>query len=126
MRVLLDTNFLLIPFQNRIDIFEEIERLIEGKVKFVILSQTLQELRSMKGRELLNARAMLDFIGKQSGKFEIINLQGKADDLIMKVAVEEPGEGFYVATMDKFLRDKLKKAGIKTIFVRGKGHLEIR
>ncbi|MFX1475356.1 MAG: hypothetical protein ACFFCO_07770, partial [Promethearchaeota archaeon] len=42
--VLLDTNFLLLPFQRRIDIFEEIKRLLNSHVEFVVLPEILGEL----------------------------------------------------------------------------------
>ncbi len=125
MKVLLDTNFLLIPFQQHVDVFEQTEKLLVAKVKFVLLASTLQELRAMKGRERLYARAMLQFIDRQTEKFEIVNLQGKTDELISSYAEKHNGEGFYVATMDKVLRGKLKKMGVRSILVRGKGHLEV-
>ncbi|MFH1750791.1 MAG: PIN domain-containing protein [Candidatus Micrarchaeota archaeon] len=124
MRVLLDTNFLLIPFTNHIDIFEECQRLLAGKVEFIILACTLQELRSLKGRQRLYARAMLKFITDQSSKFEIVNIQGKADTLIFEYAEKHNSEGLYVGTMDKELKMKLKKIKVKVLGLRGRGHID--
>lgn len=125
MRVLIDTNFLMIPFKNRVDIFAEFERVLEGKVLFIVLSSSLQELRNIKGKDRLSARAMLDFIANQSEKFEIIKVQGKTDDLIIKFAEKEAKvEETYFATMDKELRDKLRKMGARLIILRGRSHLD--
>lgn len=125
MKVLLDTNFLLIPFSNHVDVFEDIERLLNGKVTFIILASTLQELRSLRGREKMYGRAMLQFIDRLSAKFEIENLQGKTDKLIFEYAEKNNSEELYVATMDKELKDKLKKIKVKVIGLRGKGHLDL-
>ncbi len=125
MRVLLDTNFLLLPFQNHLDIFDGIERLLSQNAKFLVLESSLQELRSLKGREKLYGRAMLDFIAKQGGKFEIIQAKGKTDELVFKYAEKHNGEEFYVATMDKILRDKLRRIRVKCIAVKGKGNVQL-
>ncbi|MFH1443143.1 MAG: PIN domain-containing protein [Candidatus Micrarchaeota archaeon] len=125
MRVLLDTNFLMLPFQNHLDVFEEIGKLLEANVHFIVLAGSLQELKSMKGKERLNARAMLQFVAMQSEKFEIINVQGKTDDLIMEYAKAHKEEGLYIATMDKFLRDKLRRNGCRVIGMKDKGRVAI-
>ncbi|MFW9830614.1 MAG: hypothetical protein ACFFD8_02440, partial [Candidatus Thorarchaeota archaeon] len=44
-KVLLDTNFLLLPFQRRIDVFTEIPRLLGGHVVFLVLPQIMAELK---------------------------------------------------------------------------------
>ncbi|MFH0971641.1 MAG: hypothetical protein V1835_03680 [Candidatus Micrarchaeota archaeon] len=124
MRVLLDTNFLLLPFSNHIDIFEEIQSLLAAKVEFLVLANSLRELRSMKGREKPYANAMLGYIANQGGKFEILQLKGKTDEAIKEFAEKNKSEDFFVATMDKALRDALKKARVRVIILRGKGHLE--
>ncbi|HLC48153.1 MAG TPA: hypothetical protein VJI13_03685 [Candidatus Norongarragalinales archaeon] len=125
MRVLLDTNFLLIPFSNHVDIFEEIGRLLTGKVAFIILASSLQELRSLRGRHKMYARAMLQFIDGSGDKFEIVKLQGKTDRLILEYSEKHNSEDYYVATMDKELKDKLKRVKVRVIGLRGKGHLEM-
>ncbi|MEK6954635.1 MAG: PIN domain-containing protein [Candidatus Micrarchaeota archaeon] len=125
MKVLLDTNFLLIPFTNHVDIFEEIDRALAGGVKFILLSSTLAELRSLRGRERMYARTMLSFINRLRGKFEIVKVQGKTDEIILEYSEKNNSEEFYVATLDKELKAKLKKLKVRTIGMRGKGHVDI-
>ena len=43
-KIMLDTNFLLIPFQFKVDIFSEIERICNFNYKLCIFEQSLEEL----------------------------------------------------------------------------------
>ncbi|MBD3248596.1 twitching motility protein PilT [Candidatus Woesearchaeota archaeon] len=49
--IILDTNFLLIPGQFNIDIFEEIDRIIPEKHKLYALDKTLDELKKILNNE---------------------------------------------------------------------------
>ena len=49
--IILDTNFILLPIQFRIDIFEDITNLIEGKFKILVLNEIIMELNDKIERE---------------------------------------------------------------------------
>ena len=49
--IILDSNFILLPFQFKIDYLNEIRQNIEGKLKFIIFQQILDELESKRRRE---------------------------------------------------------------------------
>ena len=49
--VVIDSNFILLPFQFKIDYFNEIRLKLEGKLKFIIFQQILNELEAKKRRE---------------------------------------------------------------------------
>ncbi len=120
----MDTNFLMVPFERHVDVFVETDELLHSKTQILVLASTLIELRNLKGKYKLNARAMIDFIAKQPGRFEIIKQEGKTDALILDYAQQNlKEEGLYFATMDKRLKDKLRDIGAKVIILRGKGHL---
>jgi rRNA-processing protein FCF1 len=124
MRVLMDTNFLMVPFERHVDVFVETDELLHSKTQILVLASTLIELRNLKGKYRLNARAMIDFIARQPGRFEIIKQEGKTDELILEFAKQNLSEeGLYFATMDKRLKDKLRDIGARVIILRGKGHL---
>ena len=46
-KVLLDTNFLLIPANFRVDIFSEIDRICDFKYQIVVLDKTIDELNKI-------------------------------------------------------------------------------
>jgi len=120
--VLLDTNFLLLPFQRRIDIFEEIPKLIGRTVTFLVLPQILQELQwiELKGSEKEKRAAR--------SSFELIDLhciivenmshpapEMDADNALLRYSAKT---GAFVATNDRELRHELKKQGSRVIFLR--------
>ena len=48
-QVILDTNFLAVPAQFGVDIFSEIERVVERRVEFVLLESTVKEIELKMG-----------------------------------------------------------------------------
>lgn len=120
--VLLDTNFLLLPFQRRIDIFEEIGRLIGGHVEFLILTQVLGELRwlaeSGKMKERRMATSSLQLVERFCRLVDesyTATTELDADTALMQYASVT---GAVVATNDRELRHKLVKQGSRVIFLR--------
>lgn len=119
IKVLLDTNFLMGMFQLKIDIFTELDRIMEEPFKVAIISQTKEELeRLAEGaqKEALPAKMALSLI-VQRGIETIPMKEGYADDLLAELA---QAKGWYLATNDKELRRRVTK----TIFMRQHNHLE--
>ncbi|MDP7180480.1 MAG: nucleotide-binding protein [Candidatus Woesearchaeota archaeon] len=122
-RIIIDTNFLLIPIQFNVDIFSEIERIVDFKYKLYIVDKTVDELRAIvekqKGKSKEAAKIGLLFVEK--GKVNVIKTKGEkyTDDLI----VEEVKGGDVVATQDVGLKRRLKEKGVKFIGLRQKRYL---
>lgn len=119
IKVLLDTNFLMGMFQLKIDIFTELERIMEEPFKVAIISQTKEELERLASgaqKEALPAKMALSLI-VQRGIETIPMKEGYADDLLAELA---QAKGWYLATNDKELRRRVTK----TIFMRQHNHLE--
>ena len=121
-RVLLDTNFLLLPFQRRIDIFEEIPRLIGGHVQFLLLPQILTELKWLEttgsSKERTAAKSSLILVEQYCQILNEIPPSMKeldADSALVQAALEL---GAIVATNDSELRRRLVKQGSRAIFLR--------
>lgn len=114
MKILLDANFLLIPFQFKVDIFSEIERIVDVNYELVTLKSCLNELKSLK-----EYKPMLKLAKEKNIKI-IENINKPVDKEIIKYAVENQA---LVATQDKELKRKLKKEGINTITLRKKKFL---
>jgi len=124
-KVILDSNFLFIPFQFRIDIFEELENLL-GKVEPIVLSTTLEELTNLvkkgPGKTSREASGAIEF----TKKCKVLKVEKKPresyDDVILRVARELKCP---VATNDARLRKRLREARVTTIFLRQKSHLDV-
>ncbi|ENO12016.1 hypothetical protein MBGDC06_00279, partial [Thermoplasmatales archaeon SCGC AB-539-C06] len=59
-KIILDTNFLLIPAQFKVDIFDEIDRIILEKYQLFVLDKTIDELKKIiadKKQKMRNRRA---------------------------------------------------------------------
>ena len=48
IKIYLDTNFLLIPAQFKVDIFEEIERLMDKPYDLYVFDKSLKELEDLE------------------------------------------------------------------------------
>jgi rRNA-processing protein FCF1 len=120
--VLLDTNFLLLPFQRRIDIFEEIPRLVSSHVQFLVLPQVVKELEWLEAqgssKERSAAKSSFMLVEKYCQKVEDLSPALRdldADSAILSYAFET---GAIVATNDGELRRKLVNQGSRAIFLR--------
>jgi rRNA-processing protein FCF1 len=127
--VLLDTNFLLLPFQRRLDIFREIEGLIGSRVEFVVLSQVLDELHQLgETGPLKNRRAVasaLELVARSCRVADAASTQTlglNADAALLHYAQLAKA---VVATNDQELRHALVKQGCRAIFLRKLAFLAI-
>jgi rRNA-processing protein FCF1 len=120
MKVLIDTNFFLIPGKFKIDIFGELDAL--GRPELFTLDLVLSELKilsSRPGRDASHARLGLDLISRKQVAI-LKSVMKSADEEILRLANEE---GFAVCTQDSVLRKKLKQNGIHVITMRQKSML---
>ncbi|MEM4272094.1 MAG: hypothetical protein QXH30_00745 [Candidatus Bilamarchaeaceae archaeon] len=117
-KVVLDTNFLLVPYQFGIDIFTEMERVLEGPHEFIIPSGVALELEKIgkgKGKEGAAARFAARLVAKMGCR--IVPSEGNVDDWIFEYALKE---GAAVATNDRPLRNRLKRNRVKVISLRSR------
>ncbi|MFX1390873.1 MAG: PIN domain-containing protein [Promethearchaeota archaeon] len=137
--VIIDSNFILLPFQFKIDYFSEIRQLLEGPIRFVIFQQILDELESKKKKnsKAMNFSRFLEagvlFIKKNENKYDIKILEDvkeeieTTDDFLIRMCfkLKEEFQKLHLATNDSNLRRKAKKLNINTIFLRQKKYLSI-
>jgi rRNA-processing protein FCF1 len=118
----LDTNFLLLPFQHQIDIFEEIPRLVGGHVHFLLLPQIIAELEwletkgsSKEKRAAKSAGQLMKYHCQVLTSLPTSIQDLDADSALLRFAQETSA---IVATNDAELRKKLVKQGSRAIFLR--------
>jgi rRNA-processing protein FCF1 len=125
-KIILDTNFLFIPSEFRLDIFEELNNLLGQHVAPVILSPNYQELQKLakSNSTKICKQALIGL--KLTEKCSIIEVGRKEsesnDDLILRAAAEWKCP---VATNDRELRQKLRRSGVAVVFLRQKSRLEL-
>jgi len=119
--VVLDTNFLLIPFQFKLNIIAELDYLIDRSHEYVISSRTLTGLAQIgeqKGKSGMGARLALKMV--EANSIRPIPSEREVDDWIFDFAVSERA---IVCTNDGPPRRRLKAEGIPVICLKGKSRL---
>ena len=125
LKIILDSNFLFVPAQFKIDVFEGLMNLVNQRFEPVLLSSTFQELRSMAEKGSPSRRKQASLALKLAKKCRLVNIEKGAgetnDDVILRIATQWKSP---VATNDRELRRKLRNRDIPVIFLRGKSRLE--
>lgn len=111
--VVLDSNALLMPFQFKIDIQSELERLV-GKVSIVVPSCVLEELSMLSLSEAKGAM-------RYAERFPVVQSRAKGDRGIIEVAKERKAA---VVTNDQELIKILRKSSIPVIRMRERQKLD--
>ncbi len=124
--VVVDTNFLAVPAQFGVDIFKETERVIEQTIEFVLLESVLKEIdnkiaNTQDRLELRMFRIAKD-ISKRCKIVPSQGLSGSVDDQLLEYTGAIKG---ILATNDKELRERARKARIPVLMLRGRKHLEL-
>lgn len=121
--VVLDTNFLLVPFRFRIDILKELDYLIEASHRYVISSKSISELKKIAervGKHGMAARLALKLVEANRGRIEIVDSREYVDDWIVDYAA---ANNAIVCTNDSKLRKRLRELDIKVITLKSKSKL---
>jgi len=122
--IILDTNFLMIPLQFKVDIFSEIERICNFNYSLLVLEASVRELENIadtgKSRDKKIAVAALKLL-KSKGIGIIKSEEKYADDVILRSADKDT----IVATQDMALKRKLAQKRASIIILRQKKYLQL-
>lgn len=129
-KIVLDTNFLLLPYTKKIDIFSEIQEIMQEPYQIIVLQPVIDELnkivndKEQKGKHKDAAKIGLKLIElkkpiileiKQKDlKSKLISKEFVVDDVILEIADSD----FIVATQDKNFKKKLSDKGINYIYLK--------
>ena len=124
--VLLDANFLMMSGQFKINIFSELNRIIQSKYIPVVLSETINELEKLLDNEKPKIRRQASLALKMVENCEVREANclpdEKVDDLIVRYAKENE---CVVSTNDRELRRRLRINLIAVIYLRQKAFLAL-
>ena len=121
--LILDTNFLLIPFQFKVDIFTELDYILDEPIQMVISTQVIKELENIankQGKTGAAGKFALKLVDSKKNKIKIVESATFVDDWVLEYSKEKNA---IVATNDIKLKRRLKKFGIKIIGLRTKTKL---
>ena len=129
VKVILDTNFLMLSPVFHGDVFEELDKSIGRRTEKIVLTPVYQELEriSKKGDKKVRKQAetVLKHIEKDDFKSVDIELKSSetVDDLIVRVATLWK---CFVATNDRALRKRLIISEIPVVYLRQRNRLEVK
>ncbi|OUJ18641.1 rRNA-processing protein FCF1 containing PIN domain [Methanonatronarchaeum thermophilum] len=121
MKVILDTNILMVPEQFKVDVFREIDRILNCDYSILIPSTVIKELK-----EITDTGSGVDKRAAKIGlllakEHSIVDTEATGDNGVIEAAVSQ--ENTVVATNDKELKERLRKKGIPLIYLRQGSHL---
>ena len=102
--VVIDTNFLILALKYRIDIKEELTRILPFMFRIDILDKSLLELKKLTESPKTQLEALLAL--KLSATFHLLrSLDGSVDDNLVRLSENKQ---VIIATNDKELKERLK------------------
>jgi len=121
--VLLDTSFLVECAKHKVDIHQELSRILDFSFHVAILDRTMEELDDLiaRGKKTGEAAKLAKTILLTKHVIILPTEGGHTDTLLLKRADDE----HIIATMDADLKRKLKKKGQDVIVLRGKKTLAV-
>jgi rRNA-processing protein FCF1 len=126
LKVILDANFLFVPSQFGVDVFEELAKLLNRRFEPILLSSTQKELEGLAESSSIKIRKQALLALRLSEKCSFVSVEKTVnetyDDVIVRVASEWRVP---VGTNDRELHKRLRKIGVPVIFLRQKSRLEM-
>jgi rRNA-processing protein FCF1 len=123
--VVVDTNFLTLPYQFNVDVFSESKMVLEQRVDFVILRSVLEEINKLaetaRGSDKRAFRIALEL----AENCKLVDVLGPISEMAVDdQLIEHTAQvGGVLATNDKELRARAKVRGIPVLLLRGKKRL---
>lgn len=116
LKVLLDANFLILPFQENVDIVSELDRVLEGRYDLYTLNRTYNEARDVEdGKYRDRVERLVEALDIARVDVEE---QGSVDEVLVALAGE-----YVVCTNDRAVRAELRESGLPHVYLRQRSHL---
>lgn len=121
-KILVDTNFLLIPVRFKVDIFTVSSDAVNDLTEFYISSRVLDEIQHLKEKAKPSFVKELRLAEAFAGvcTFIVDPSDDEVDDSLVRLALLE---GMVLGTTDSELRRKARTAGVKVLYLRQKSYL---
>ena len=123
-KIILDTNFLMIPLQFRVDIFSELERISNFNYKLCIFEQSVDELSNIVEKQKGKSRNAAQFALKliRLKDIGVLKAEGRSVDIML---LKNADKDTVIATQDRLLKKKLLEKGVSVIILRQKKYLQL-
>ena len=123
-RIIIDTNFLLIPLKFRVDIFSEFSRIFNFSYRLFIFEESINELKNIiqkqRGKDKKAAKFALKLI-----KFKNIEIIETGHKYVDELILDSINKDTVIATQDVLLKKQLLEKGASVIILRQKKYLKL-
>ncbi len=122
-----DTNFLFVPFEFRVEVISEIQKVLGKSVAFVIVKETIDELYNIEKKGDKNKKFLpliATFLKKYNIKV-ITNVLSEEITHVDDILCALPNN-FAIATNDKLLKQRLWKIPKRVVFMRQMSYLDLK
>jgi rRNA-processing protein FCF1 len=121
VKVIFDTNFLMMPAQFNVDVFWEISRLLSSKYELFVPDKVIIELETIAKKGKLKEKKAAKIGLALAKDLGVLKTEGSEPDEAILSLVDR---NVVVCTNDKRLRNMVKEKGGGVIFLRQKKYLE--
>jgi len=126
LRIILDSNALFVPLELKVDIFEELNKLLKAKFEAVLLSPIRREIERLAKEASPQVMRNALYALKLTKKCNLIEIEEEPDATPDDVIVEVAGKwDCPVFTNDRQLRKRLRDINVPVIYLRQKSRLEV-
>ena len=125
IKVILDSNALFVPLEFKMDIFEELRRLLNRNVEYILLSPVKHELEVLAAGDEPKTRRQANFALRLAEKCRLVTVEDhkeQTDDAIVRIAKNWNAPVF---TNDRVLKKRLRDISVPVIYLRQKSRLDI-
>lgn len=123
-KIILDTNFLMIPYKFRVDVFSEFERICNFNYKLHIFEQSINELKNIlekqSGKDKKAAKFALKLV-----KLKNIGIIKSGHNDVDELIIDNANNDTIIATQDVKLKKQLLEKGASVIILRQKKYLKL-
>ena len=122
--IIIDTNFLMIPLQFRVDIFSEFNRICNFNYKLFIFEQSISELKNIIEKQTGKSKKAAQFTLKLI-KLKNIDIIKSSQEDVDSLILNNLDKDTIIATQDILLKKELLKKGASVIILRQKKYLQL-
>ncbi len=124
-KVILDSNAFFSSLKFKIDIFEEVSRLVNRNVEFILLSPVKHELEILASRNAPKASKQAIYALRLAEKCKFVPIEVTSEDVDEVIIRVAKSWNSMVFTNDRPLKKKLRDISIPVIYVRQNSRLDI-
>ena len=123
-KIIIDTNFLMIPLQFRVDIFSEFNRICNFNYKLFIFEQSINELKNIIEKQTGKSKKAAQFALKLI-KLKNIGIIKSGKEDVDALILNNLSKDTIIATLDIPLKKELLKKDTSVIILRQKKYLQL-